>query len=72
MVCQGRKENLMILKDLYIGQNLDHLRYKFTIHLEPPSDEPQPLPCFCLNLGTRLTKLLEMSTRKYLITKRNS
>ena len=38
MVCQGRKENLMILKDLYIGQNLDHLRYKFTIHLEPPSD----------------------------------
>ena len=32
----------------------------------------QPLPCFCLHLGTRLTKLLERSAKKYLITKRNS
>ena len=29
-------------------------------------------PLFCLHLGTRLTKLLEISTKKYLITKRNS
>ena len=32
----------------------------------------QPLLCFCLHLGTWLTKLLEISTKKYLITKRNS
>ena len=32
----------------------------------------QPLPCFCLHPGTRLTKLLEISTRKYLTIKRNS
>ena len=33
---------------------------------------PQPLSCFCLHLGTRRTKLLEISTKRYLITKRNS
>ena len=29
-------------------------------------------PLFCLRLGTWLTELLEISTKKYLITKRNS
>ena len=28
-------------------------------------------PCFCLHLGTRLTELLEISTKRYLISKRN-
>ena len=32
----------------------------------------QPLLCLCLHPGTRLTKLLEISTKKYLITKKNS
>ena len=32
----------------------------------------QALPCFCLHPGTRLTKLLEISTKKYLTIKRNS
>ena len=32
----------------------------------------QLLPCFCLHLGTWLTKLLKISTKNYLITKRNS
>ena len=32
----------------------------------------QPLLCFCLHLGTRLTQLLEISFKKYLLTKRNS
>ena len=32
----------------------------------------QPFLCFCLHLGTRLTNLLEISTKKYLITKLNS
>ena len=30
------------------------------------------LPCFCLHLGRPLTKLLAISTQKYLITKRYS
>ena len=35
--------------------------------------QSQPLPCFCFHLGMmRLTKLLEITTKKYLITKRNS
>ena len=28
--------------------------------------------CLCLRLGTSLTKLLEINTKEYLITKRNS
>ena len=32
----------------------------------------QPLLCYCLHLRTRLTNLLEISTKKYLITKLNS
>ena len=32
----------------------------------------QPLTCFCLHPGTRLTELLDISTKNYLITKINS
>ena len=32
----------------------------------------QPLPCFCFHRGMGLIKLLEISTRKYLITNKNS
>lgn len=36
------------------------------------SSEGAVYPCFCLHPGGRLIKLLEMSAKKYLITKKNS
>ena len=78
---EEKQRNRSMLKEFQTKLRHERICHKGSTFREPDIRKSRKMmgkgaisatPLFCLHLGTRLTKLLEIITKNYLITKRNS